>query len=200
MEKEIINIGKQFLQRRRQAALNEEEQIIDLFTVLGALYRRQMNQPITQTLEYINNELKNSVNANLDNLIASKIEDPQNQKEDLMQNIQNLKNVRIRKDGRYEWRKMINGIRHYIIDRDIKILKQKVAILRKQLKKNANADIKKVKESYKLFDRIKLYHERNIKPQVKTGVLKPDSAKRYDTLMTTLRVLKKDIREYNNSH
>lgn len=176
----------------------EEARTDRLIKTLGAYYQRREHEGIKNNpLQYIGfNQPEPKTQTNFDNLITLKIKDLSNQKEDPMQNIDHIKNARIRKDGRYEWRKMINGIRHYIVETDVKIFTQKISAFKKQLKKNANVDTKKYKESFKLFDRIKLYHERNIKSQVKTGVLKPESAKRYDTLMSTLSILKKDIRDY----
>ena len=48
--------------------------------------------------------------------------------------MQTQKNVRIRKDGRFEWQKMIAGIWHREIDRDYKELKHKIARHERELK------------------------------------------------------------------
>jgi hypothetical protein len=112
-----------------------------------------------------------------------------------------LKNARIRKDGRYEWRKMIAGVLHYIIESDPKIFIEKVSAYKKQIKKNANAGKNtKPKESPVLIDKIKKYYERNIKSQVNNGGMKPTSAKRYTFAVNMLSVFKNNINTYTKDN
>ncbi len=140
--------------------------------------------------------LKPTLHTNIDNLTLLNAKSYSFNKEEFMQNISKIKNARVRKDGRYEWRKMINGNTYQVIERDITIFKKEINAIKKRIKQNIISGFNKPKESLILFDRIKLYHERNIKPQVLTGMLKPQSARRYDDLLTTLSVLKRDIRDY----
>ncbi|MCL2255272.1 MAG: tyrosine-type recombinase/integrase [Firmicutes bacterium] len=44
------------------------------------------------------------------------------------------KNVRLRKDGRFEWQKMIAGVWHREIDKDYRVLKKKIAERMRELK------------------------------------------------------------------
>lgn len=138
--------------------------------------------------------------ANIDNSIQSNVVNSQpNNKEEftIMQQIKNIKNVRVRADGRFEWRKMINGVPHQIINRDPQVLIQRLSQYKKELKKNANANkLAKHKESLSLIDRIKIYFERNIRTQVRTGVLKPSSMEKYEQAIKKLTVFKDDIRHY----
>jgi len=194
-----IKILDDYTQDMRRYHQLEEERTKQLIKDLGACYQQREYEGIkNNTLKLVGfGKPKPKIHAHIDNLITLKINNSPNQKEDyLMQNISHIKNARIRKDGRYEWRIMVNGVRYYITERDIKVFLQKIREFKQRLKKNPNLSPKKPKESYKLIDRIILYHERNIKPQVATGVLKPQSAKRYDNLMATLSVLKNDIRDY----
>jgi integrase len=56
-------------------------------------------------------------------------------KKEELEFMQTQKNVRKRKDGRYEWQKMIAGEWHREIDRDYKELKRKIAAHERELKK-----------------------------------------------------------------
>ncbi len=59
-----------------------------------------------------------------------------------------LKNVRKRADGRYEWRKQINGLKYQIINRNKKILESKI----KEFKKSISITVSHDGESHKFIN------------------------------------------------
>lgn len=168
----------------------------------GEKYQQREYEAIkTKPLQLVGFEQsKPKIPLNIENLIRLNAKSFSTTKEELMQNISHIKNARIRKDGRYEWRKMINGTTYQVIEKDIKTFLKEISTIKKRIKQNAVTGINKPKESYILFDRIKLFHERNIKPQVTTGILKPQSAERYENLMKSLSVLTRDIRDYKKDN
>jgi len=114
----------------------------------------------------------------LDNLIPSKSNSFLTQHEE--ENLLKLnKNIRKRKDGRYEWRKTVFGVPHALIGSNIKELVKRVAEYKKA---NLNPNVvkeQKVKESRKLIDLAWVYYRRHIESKVKTGKLKKSSSDRY---------------------
>lgn len=71
MDKDIIKIGDMYLQRAQARHNKEKQEIIELFVTLGALYERNVNQPITKTLELVREELETKAQVNIDNLIEN---------------------------------------------------------------------------------------------------------------------------------
>ncbi len=108
---------------------------------------------------------------NIDNSIQDNLKNFKlNQKENevmkikLLQQIQQMPNCRIRKDGRCEWRKKINGIYHNICEKDPQIFLQKINNYKKQLKKIGNQikyiKTNKPKISHRLIDLLNDYCNR----------------------------------------
>jgi integrase len=113
------------------------------------------------------------IKTDIENLIPSNAENfkSQNQKEDeeLVRKINEIKNVRLRADGRYEWRKMLCGVIHQIIERDPKIFLDKYRDYQKQLKQKGNSvKIIKPKECHRVIDLAREYFERHIRGEIKS--------------------------------
>ena len=78
----------------------------------------------------------------------------------------NTKNVRLRKDGRFEWQKMIAGVWHREIDRDYRVLKRKIAERERELKNilKHTRFVSRLKKDYPiLFDLCKVSVKANRK-------------------------------------
>lgn len=109
-----------------------------------------------------------------------------------MQRIKKTQNVYKRADGRYEWRKMINGFKHYIIDNNFETLCKKVSEYKNKLKERIGKQVSK----QSLFEITKSYYERVILGKVKTKLLKPVSAAQYKQSLNYIKVLNKPIEFY----
>jgi hypothetical protein len=187
----IIKIGNDLLEKVTQ-------NIALAFKKLGDIYGEYDQYELqNKPLQLIESNAYVKPTANFDNLIRLNAGNFSQQKEEFMQKIKEMKNARIRNDGRYEWRKMINGVLHHIIESEAKTFIDKVSRYKKRLKKNSNAGkIIKPKESLVLIDRIKIYYTRNIESQVNNGSIKYTSALRYKFAINMLTTLSKDINTY----
>ncbi|MCL2861006.1 MAG: tyrosine-type recombinase/integrase [Firmicutes bacterium] len=95
---------------------------------------------------HIDNLIQSSEEQNIDN--SSPLFAKSEEEEILRLN----KNTRKRKDGRYEWRKTVQGVSHYLINSNLKILVKMVSDYKKtHFRINAKEKIKN-KESRKLID------------------------------------------------
>ena len=135
---------------------------------------------------------------NLDNSIKVSIANSplKNQKEnyETMQRIQKMKNVYQRVDGRYEWRKMINGVKHQIIERDLETLSKRIKAYKNSLKNGIKPQEKKQPET--LYQTATRFYEQIILGQVKTKMIKSVSAKHYYQALLHFSQLKKNIGQY----
>jgi len=76
------------------------------------------------------------------------------------------KNVRLRKDGRFEWQKMIAGVCHREIDKDYRVLKRKIAERERELKNilKHTRFVNRLRKQYPiLFDLCKKSAKANLK-------------------------------------
>ena len=97
------------------------------------------------------------------------------------------KGMRKRKDGRYDWRRMVGGRAYCEIHSDPFELKKLIHKAKLQIESDRqnkpSEKTKQVKVSRKLIDLVWAYYRRNIESEVKKGTLKPDSAKRYEEVI-----------------
>ena len=138
---------------------------------------------------------------NIDNLIpmsnAESFNLKQKEEEELMrkkiERIGAMNNVRIRHDGRFEWRKTVLGISHQILESDPDVFLKRHSAYTKQLKKNGNlAKQTKPKESHKLIDL--LWQNHNL---YRVGKIKHSSSEVHrTTIQKHMSCLTKDIRRY----
>lgn len=203
MDEAIIKIGEKYLQEM-DADYHQIETIhraqkartISLFVNLGGLYERNYNQPITKSLKLYQDIFSRI--ANIDNrntvIFANSPNSKQQEDEEKMQRIENIKNARIRADGRYEWRKMINGIKYQVIDSNIDKLSKKISQIKKQIKNNLTGIV--TKQKLKLSHLIYNYYENIILGEVKTKMIKEKSALKYKQVLKYFDNFDKDITQY----
>ena len=149
-------------------------------------------------------ESKQLITTTLDNLITkSNAEDfnsKQKEIEELMRKkVLELANVRERDDGRFEWRKMIAGVVHQIIERDPKKFYKEHSKYQKQLKQNTNGDkivrASAPKQSRRVIDLAWTWFNLNKKGKIESG-----SEKQYTSrLKNNISALTKNIGEYTKS-
>lgn len=120
---------------------------------------------------------------NLDNLIESNAESFFESKQEEKEFMRLNKGVRLRKDGRYEWRQMINGVRHSKVHSNPRQLAEIV----REFKKTLYKDLAKpqVKESTILIDLCTKY-----------VTLYKGSDVKYTNALKHLKELTKPIRQY----
>ena len=88
------------------------------------------------------------------------------------------KNIRKRKDGRYEWRQTLQGISHQLINSCLKTLCRLVKEYKAQ-HFTTNKSKPQPKESRKLIDLVRAYYKRHKEAKVKAGKMKATTAMRY---------------------
>ena len=127
-----------------------------------------VNQP--QNMVYLHSQTKRQVKIN--NCILSNAESvnfKQKEIDNMRYKIMELKNVRERKDGRYEWRKMVSGITHQIIESCPRAFFEKHRDYQKRLKSKGNViKIVKPKESRRLIDLAWTWYNLNKKGKIKS--------------------------------
>lgn len=139
-------------------------------------------------------EVQHDSRENIDNLKLTFVSDTKNseQKENDMYLI---KNMRIRNDGRYEWRKTIAGTPYAFIDNCIKRLKEKVQQFNKNILATTTKVLEKPRTSKKLIDIAWEYHKR-----YRVGKIKDSSAARHEyVLKGDMSVLTQDIANYTKN-
>jgi len=156
------------------------------------------NLPEQSLIYYERNKYGDFVpGVNLDNSDTVKLANSSNSKQredEEMRRIDKIKNARIRTDGRYEWRKMINGVKYQIIDSNLERLNKKVSQLQKELKSKLNKKL--VKPNLKLSHLVYSYYDNIILGEVKTKRIKQESAIRYHHVLKNFDQFGKDITQY----
>ena len=169
--------------------IGNEPPNIPLTTSPQGLYGNIMDFPRELVVRH---DIADTPQVNIENLTQS-IAKNQNlkQTEDsmrykLIQEILETDNCRHRADGRFEWRQMIFGVSHHVIDADPVRFMAKYKAKQKEIKAVGNGTKvakAKVQESRRLINLIREYYTRHIEGRVKLGTLKPDSALRYKTII-----------------
>jgi integrase len=118
-----------------------------------------------------------------------------------MQNkILNIKNCRYRADGRYEWRKTINGKVHQVIERDPDLFLKKISKYKSELKKKSDKAATSPTPSRRLTDVCRENFHNEIEPKLRAKTIKAVSAKMYTSLLNNhLCTLKKNIDDYTRA-
>ena len=123
----VIKIGEDLLKEIAPAVISAiTPAIISAFEKIGELLNdSNLPERLPLKLNYFEyDDYGNLVSGtNIENSIKTYSNSPKEifNKENLetMKRIKKIKNVYQRKDGRYEWKKMIAGVKHYLIDNNI---------------------------------------------------------------------------------
>lgn len=203
MDEAIINIGKLYLNEMKaehcqiEAIHRKQEQnAISLFVNLGALYERNSHSSLTNSLEMYHDIFERITNLdNLNTVKPANSSESKTQEAEELKRIEKIKNARIRSDGRYEWRKMINGVRYQVIDSDLENLTKKISEIKKQIKSKLKNAIP-TKTDMKLSHLANDYYESIIMGEVKTKMIKPESAWHYKQALKRVEKLNRPITTY----
>lgn len=196
MDEELIKIGGLYLRELKTMHQQEESKAVGLFVSLGGLYERNRHHSITNSLELYQKvferitNLDNSIKSNLANSSESKTQEAEE-----MKRIEKIKNARIRSDGRYEWRKMINGVKYQVIDSNLEKLTKKICEIKKQIKSKFKKTMP-IKIDLKLSHLATNFYENIIMGEVKTKMIKPESAWHYKQALKHVAKLNKLITTY----
>ncbi|MBQ7973934.1 MAG: tyrosine-type recombinase/integrase [Clostridia bacterium] len=199
----VIKIGEDLLKEIAPAVISAiTPAIISAFEKIGELLNdSNLPERLPLKLNYFEyDDYGNLVSGtNIENSIKTYSNSPKDifNKENLetMKRIKKIKNVYQRKDGRYEWKKMIAGVKHYLIDNNIDNLCKKISEYKKGLKKNINKNHSvKYTSFYNLAEN---YYDKIILNKVKTKQIKSASAVKYQQTLKYLKNLKKQITMYD---
>lgn len=201
METDLSNIGNRYQQLWQLEVGRHADYanalLLAMFKELAERegYKEQI-ELLTKPWQLQNNDTA----TNFDNLIRSVIASSSTQKiqkenEEIMQKIKQIKNARIRADGRFEWRKMINRHPYQIIERDFNIFAKKVSQMNKDLKQLANDGICH-HPKLSLYQITVEFYERVIKGQFKHKTIKASSNKLYANALKYLVGFNRPIKDY----
>lgn len=214
VKNDIIEIGNALAQYAiasyEQNKNNLLQQIVIAFSKIGELlngeklnstYNNKIYEIVknTLTLDFSYDKDKNTIPlTNLDNSISSNFANSLTTKgEEFMQRIKKIKNARIRVDGRFEWRKMINGQIYQIVEKNFEKFSKKIQKLKALIKQNKPPVLKKndkIKQS--LYQTSLTYYKRNIESKVERGILSKGSALRYEDALKKLKIFNLPLCNY----